>query len=296
MNLKTYFIETRPQFLILAVILGFLGTTIASFYGSFNLGYAILATLGLVLAHASVNTFNDYFDYRSGVDLATHPTPFSGGSGILSAGALKPQQVLRLALGSFLVASAIGIYFVFKTGWQLLPLLLAAGLLILLYTRFILCSRFPEWAAGLGLGILPVLGAYFVQTSAYVWPAVVASVPSGILVYNLLFLNEFPDLEPDKVGSRQTTPILIGNDKSATWYAVTALGVYVWIAGWVMVGVMPAWCLLALLTLPFTVKAIQGARNHRDMGRLVPALANNVLAVLLTQALLGAGYILAAVL
>ena len=50
---------------------------------------------------------------------------------------------------------------------------------------------YPEWSAGLGLGVLPVLGAYFVQTGTYSIDAVLASIPSGILVHNLLLLNEF---------------------------------------------------------------------------------------------------------
>ena len=56
---------------------------------------------------------------------------------------------------------------------------------------------------------------------------------------------------------------------------------------------MPVFCLIALLTLPFAIKAIQGARKYQDMTKLVPAMANNVLVVLLTQLLLGIGYILA---
>lgn len=58
---------------------------------------------------------------------------------------------------------------------------------------------------------------------------------------------------------------------------------------------MPVFSLVALLTLPLAIKAIQGARKPEEMNRLVPAMANNVLVVLLTQFLLGIGYILAVV-
>ncbi len=112
MNPKVWFLETRPQFLMLSVVLAFLGTAIAWYDGYFHLGHALLAGIGLVLAHISVNTLNDYFDYRSGIDLATKRTPFSGGSGILPAGLLSPAQVLWLGLGSFLLTVPIGIYFV----------------------------------------------------------------------------------------------------------------------------------------------------------------------------------------
>jgi len=58
---------------------------------------------------------------------------------------------------------------------------------------------------------------------------------------------------------------------------------------------MPVYTLIALLTLPFAFKAIQGARKYGDMKKLMPAMASNVLVVLLTQLLLGIGYILAKV-
>jgi 1,4-dihydroxy-2-naphthoate octaprenyltransferase len=238
---------------------------------------------------------NDYFDYRSGIDLATQRTPFSGGSGILPAALLNPRQVYWLGLGSFLLAIPIGVYFVLARGWLLLPLLLIAAICVLLYTPTILKLRWPEWVPGLGLGSLPILGVYFVQTSVYTLPVLIASIPSGILVHNLLLLNEFPDVEADKKAGRKTLPITMGKEKAGIVYSVLTIIVYLWIIGGVVVGQMPTFSLIALLTLPFAIKAIRGALKHQDMSQLVPAMANNVLVVLLTQLLLGIGYILAEV-
>ena len=293
MKLKFWFAETRPQFLLLSVVLAFLGTAIAWHDGHFNLGYAVLAGIGLVLTHISVNTLNDYFDYKSGIDLATKRTPFSGGSGILPAGQMRPGQVLGLGLGSLLVAAVISIYFIIATGWWLLPLLAVAALFILLYSPLILKQPWPEWAAGAGLGALPVLGMYFVQVGAYTAPAAVASIPSFLLVHNLLLLNEFPDTEADRKANRKTLPIALNNDRAAIFYAIFALAVYAWIIAWVAARVMPVWTLLGLLTLPFTIKAIRGARHHEDPARLIPGMAANVTAVLLTQLFIGIGYIIA---
>jgi len=114
-------------------------------------------------------------------------------------------------------------------------------------------------------------------------------------VHNLLLLNEFPDTEADKKASRKTLPISTGKAKASLVYSVLTLAVYLWIAAWVIAGIMPAFALIALLTAPFAIKAIQGARRHQEMTRLMPAMANNVLVVLLTQLLLGLGYILATV-
>ena len=296
MSLKIWFLETRPQFLLLSVVLAFLGTTIAWYDGYFNVGHAWLAFFGLLLTHISVNTLNDYFDYKSGVDLATRRTPFSGGSGILPAALLKPRQVLWLGLISFLLALLIGIYFIIVKGWLLLPLLLVAAICVLLYTPFILKTPWPEWTAGLGLGFLPVMGTYFIQAGSYSWSLAVASVPSGILVHNLLLLNEFPDTEADSVGGRKTLPITMGKTKASVIYSALTVIVYLWIIGGVIARLMPAFSLIALLTFPLAIKAILGSRRHQEMARLVPAMANNVLVILLTQLLLGIGYILATVL
>jgi len=301
MKLKIWFLETRPQFLILPVVLSFLGTCLAWYHGDFHLGYAILAFVGLLLAHISVNVLNDYHDFKSGVDLATKKTPFSGGSGILPGALLEPGQVLKFGIISFLLATAIGIYFVVVTSWQLLPLLVVAALCILLYTPFILKRNWPEWSPGLGLGSLPILGAYFVQSNEYTWPAVIAAIPSGILVHNLLFLNEFPDVEADSTVNRKTLPITIGMEKASMVYTALMIIMYLWIIGWVIVDIclpgkgIPVYTLIALLTLPFAFKAIRGARKYGDMKKLMPAMASNVLVVLLTQLLLGIGYIIARV-
>ena len=292
MNARVWFLETRPQFLLLSVVLAFLGTTIAWNAGSFNLGFAVLAFLGLLLAHVSVNVLNDWFDFRSGIDKKTQRTPFSGGSGMLPSRMMTPRQVFWLGMGALIVIVPIGIYFVIARGLDLLPLLVVAAICIVAYTPWVLKTRSPEWAAGLGLGTLPILGTYFVQTSEYTIPALIASIPSGFLVYNLLLLNEFPDVEADKTAGRRTLPITEGRKRAAIVYAATTMAVYVWIVVAVAVRQMPAFSLVALLTLPFALKAISGAMKSEDLSKLVPAMGSNVMVVLLTQLLLGIGYIL----
>jgi 1,4-dihydroxy-2-naphthoate octaprenyltransferase len=296
MNLKVWFLETRPQFLILSMVLVFLGATIAMYDGYVNAGYAVLAAVGLVLCHASSNILNDYFDYTSGVDLKTKQTPFSGGSGILPATLLTPRQALWFGVIALLLAVPIGIYFTVARGVLLLPLLVIGAICVVLYTPLITKWGWPEWAPGVGLGLLPVMGAYFVQIPEYTVPLLIASVPSGILVHNLLLLNEFPDAEADKTVGRKTLPITLGMRGAAIVYSSLTVLVYLWIAGWVIAGVMPVYTLLALLTVPYAVKAIRGSFRYDDMSVLGPALGSNVMVVLLTQLLMGIGYILAKVL
>lgn len=300
--MKKWLLVIRAPFLFLSLALAFLGASIAwyesrEFGGTFVLGYAFLAGVGILLAHISVDVLNEYFDYRSGIDFKTQKTPFSGGSGALPSGLVTPTQALWLGIGCLIAAALIGIYFVFAidTGWQLVPLLVVAALCIVLYTPFMLKMGWPEWAPGLGMGTLPILGAYFVHTGEYTAPAVIASIIPGILVHNLLLLNEFPDVEADMTANRRTLPIVIGRGKASVVFSVLTGIVYLWIIGGVIADVMPAFCLLGLLTLPLAVKAIRGSLQHQDMSKVVPAMANNVMVVLLTQLFMGIGYILAGV-
>ncbi len=293
--MKKWLMVIRAPFLPLSLVLAFLGTCIAWYYGAFHLGHALLAGFGLLLAHISVDVLNEYFDYRSGVDLKTQRTPFSGGSGALPMGLITPKQALWLGVGSLIAIVPIGIYFSFNKGWALMPLLVVSAGLIVLYTPFILKMGWPEWAPGVGMGSLPVLGMFFIQTGEYTTAAIIASVPSGILVHNLLLLNEFPDVEADASANRRTLPIVAGKRRASLFYSAMTVLVYLWIIGSVIAGEMPAFSLLGLLTLPLAVKSILGSMKHDDMSKLGPAMASNVMVVLITQLLMGIGYILARV-
>jgi 1,4-dihydroxy-2-naphthoate octaprenyltransferase len=292
--MKKWLLVIRAPFLLLSLALAFLGASIAWYESpdTFHLGYAVLAFVGILLAHISVDVLNEYFDFRSGVDLHTQRTPFSGGSGALPSGQVTPRQALWLGIGSLVAIIPLGVFFTLSIGWGLLPLLLVAAALIVLYTPLILKMGWPEWAPGVGMGSLPVLGAFFVHSGAYPPAVIFAAIPSGILVHNLLLLNEFPDVEADMTASRRTMPIVLGKRNASLIYSALTGLVYLWIIGGVIAQVMPPLSLLGLLTLPWAVKAVRGALGYQDMNRLVPGMVSNVLVVLLTQFLMGIGYIL----
>ena len=241
---------------------------------------------------SAVNVFNDYFDSRSKLDTKTVRTPFSGGSGAIQSGQLTEKQALWVGIVTLIIIIPIGVFFTVVKGWLLLPLLAIAIVCIILYTPFILKMGYPEWSAGLGLGVLPVMGLILSRQELTQSALLLASIPSGILVHNLLLLNEFPDVESDITVKRRTLPIFIGKKKAAIFYSALTILVYLWIIGTVIHRDMPVFTLLGLLTIPLAFKAIDGAFKYDDMSKLVPAMANNVFVVLLTQLLMGVGFIL----
>jgi 1,4-dihydroxy-2-naphthoate octaprenyltransferase len=86
-------------------------------------------------------------------------------------------------------AFAVGLYLTALSGPLLLPLIFAGGAAIYFYTTHFARWRVGELVAGLGLGSLPVLGAYFIQTGYFSFSAVVAALAPGFLTANLLMLN-----------------------------------------------------------------------------------------------------------
>ena len=286
---KTWILELRPQFLLLVPVCVFCGVAVSLYEGyPFNAVYFVLAFFGALFAHISVNVLNDYFDYKSGIDLKTHRTPFSGGSGILPTGMLRPRNVLFLGLGSLAVTIIIGIYFIYIM-WVILPVGLLGVLLVLLYTPYL--TRLPGITElvgpGLGFGLM-VLGTYVVQTEVYSAAAIAVALVSG-----LLLLNEFPDVEADRFAGRKHLPIIMNKGRAAGIYCLILVLVYAVIAGAVIADVLPILALLGLATLPLGIKAIKGVlRSHSDRDNLITVMGMNVQVVLLTPLLMSTGILI----
>ena len=84
MKFTVVFQSMRVPFLVLTVACVFLGASVAVFnQTTISLPILMLALFGALLAHISVNTLNEYFDFKSGLDFETEKTQFSGGSGAL---------------------------------------------------------------------------------------------------------------------------------------------------------------------------------------------------------------------
>lgn len=255
----------------------------------------LLVILGATAAHACVNVFNEYFDFRSGLDARTRRTPFSGGSGTLQADPEKAPAALALGILCFLITAAVGLYFVRTRGWLLLPIGLFGLFIAVTYTVWwvkhpVLCLAAP----GLGFGVLMVTGSHFALTGTVTAASLAASLVPTFLVSNLLLLNQFPDVEADRTVGRRHFPVLIGREKSAVIYGVFLLLPYLIVTVVVPLRMLPPASLMMLLTVPLSAKAFRLARiNVERPEALIPALGLNVVIILLTPALLALGLFIA---
>jgi len=282
----------RLPFVILAPACTLVGLGTAYWTtGQLNWVMFVVVMIGTLAAHISVNTFNEYSDFRTGLDSRTKRTPFSGGSGTLQAHPKLAPAALAIALASMLVSAAVGIYVAALRGLGILPLGIIGLFLLYGYTAWlvyhpVLCLLAP----GLGFGPVIVIGTHYALTGQYSWEAAVASLVPFFLVSDLLLLNQFPDVEADQQVGRRHFPILIGRRRSAGIYTAFLVAAYGIIVLGVVYGLLPPFSALGLLTSFLAVQAIRvTGKNAENTAALMPALGQNVLISILTPILLAIG-------
>ena len=285
---------TRANFLPLTLAIVSAGLAAAIYaHGVFNTFDALLVMIGALLAHASVNVFNNYFDYRSRVDEKTMKTPFSGGVDILVEGRMKPPVALGIGVACLFGAALVGVYFLTVTFYPLLPILAYGLIAICLYTPILSkIHALSEIVAGSGFGFM-ALGVYVTQTGVVDGTSISILVPISILVGLLLFLNEFPDADADKAAGRRHLVILLGTKRSSWIYVGGLVATYVSIFAAVAARVAPVTVLISVITIPIAYKAARITLNNYDqVAKLIPALASNVMLILGTILLIAVGFLM----
>ena len=280
----------RVPFLVLAPVCVFLGmSTVVANQASVNLVVLVLALAGAFLAHISVNTLNEYFDFKSGLDLETLKTPFSGGSGALPQNPEMVDSVLAVGLASSIFLFMIGSYFVWQFGAGIIPIGITGLVIIATYTGWINKHPFICLVApGIGFGFLMVAGTQFVLQGEFTplsW--LVAAVPF-FLVNNLLLLNQYPDIKADANAGRNHFPIAYGVKRSSLVYGLFTLATAGVIIALILTGHLPMLSLIALLPMPLAIFSFYGAVKHGEaIGSYPQYLGANVAVTILTTLLLG---------
>lgn len=257
-----------------------------------------LTLIGAVLIHAGTNLSNDYFDHLSGCDEANpNPTPFSGGSRVIQEGLIPARQVFSTAIACFILGGIIGLYLNISSGGNVILVLGVIGIFLgIFYTAKpfrIGYGSFGELAVGMGFGPLMVMGSYYVQARALPFKAFLISVPIGILIALVLFINEFPDYEADRSVGKRTLVVILGKKNAVILYHLLLSSVYLFLILLILFGYVPRLGILTLLSIPLALKAFSVAKNNFDrIYELLPANAATIALHSLIGALLIAGFIL----
>ncbi|HEY4822068.1 MAG TPA: 1,4-dihydroxy-2-naphthoate octaprenyltransferase [Candidatus Bathyarchaeia archaeon] len=279
----------RVPFLQATFVPVILGSVIAwQITRSFDWGLFLLTLLGASLIQIATNMLNDYFDFKSGNDLQVrHQNPFAGGGRILTAGLIKPSTHLLVSSSCLIIGCLIGLYFVISLG---LTQLFWLGLVGVVSSCFYVGPPFKlayrgigEFVVGLNFGPIMTLGTYYVQTGTWNVVPFLASIPVGLLIVAVLWINEFPDMDADKAVGKNTLVLRLGYARSIAVYVGLVALSYVLVIVYTLLRLFTSTTvtyatLIVLLTIPIAMKAIKGLKaNYRDPHAIIPANAGTIM-------------------
>jgi len=244
---KRLFLATRPMFFPASVLPVLLGTAWgARAAGELDGAAAVLALLATVLVHAGANVINDVYDDVSGTDPVNTARiyPYTGGSRFIQAGILNRAAMRRWGSGLLATAALFGLALAALKGPVVIALGLAGGALGVLYSvpPVQLSARgLGEVTVGIGFGVLPVVGAAWLQGGQFGSDAFLLSLPVALWVFNILLINEIPDMTADAAVGKRTLPVRWGRRGCALIYAATNLMALVTVLYAVGLGLLPLW-------------------------------------------------------
>lgn len=284
--IKVWLRAIRIRFLLASIISVCLGLAINVWQNkTIDVGFAALTFVGVAALHASVDLLNDYWDYKRQIDTETNRTKFSGGTGVLPEGLLKPSQVYRAGMLMLIIGSAVGAFFIFERGITIAVILGFAIVSIYFYSTRIVDSGLGEVFVAVK-GSMIVLGTYFVQSSHITPEPVIAGIVSGVLSSTVLFVNSFPDFDADKKHGRKTLVIMLGKLQAASFVCVFPLVIYGIIVSSVVFGIFPAITLVTLATIPMAIRYAKSLKkNYDQVQELVPVMQGFVTYSRITGAL-----------
>jgi 1,4-dihydroxy-2-naphthoate octaprenyltransferase len=294
-----YFFATRPAFLSVTLVGCVLGLASAYAGGASLDPLSAFLTLAFALvAHAGINVLNDYYDALNGSDAANDERrfPYTGGSRFIQNGLISVTATGVFGYALLAAVVPAGLWLTHQSAPGLVWIGLAGLAVGWAYSAppFKLMSRGLGEAAVACGWVIVVLGADYVQRGAFSWTPLVAGLPYGLHVANLLFINQFPDLKADAAAGKRNLAVRLGAERARWIYPGIAAAAHLWLAGAVLAGALPPLALAALASaLPAFVASRTLARHARQPALLDPAIRATIGAALLHGALLAAALFLA---
>ena len=192
-------------------------------------GFSFFVTIvGCVAIHSASNLVNDFFDYNSGVDT---PDNF-GAVNVLVRRVMSPVQISIEAAAAFALAAACGLYLALLAGSGAVAPRCADRL----GARSAYSHTAPPFAfKNRGFGDLQVMvsfalamvfGAFYVQAHTLSWLPVIAALPIGLLVVDILHINNLRDLATDRAAGITTLAIALGEAGAKRLHHLYVAGAY----------------------------------------------------------------------
>jgi 1,4-dihydroxy-2-naphthoate octaprenyltransferase len=257
-----------------------------------------LALVGGIAMHIAANTFNDYFDWKSGTDPVNNDyfLPLSGGSRSIELGLISERKLLTVASIALVIACLAGIPFLILRG----PIILAFGMVgafsLYFYTappiRLAARKGLGELFVGLNFGPLMTAGAVFAMTGTVTWMDFFIGIPMGLLTAAILWINEFPDIEADALTGKNNLVVVLGTERARWGYLLIVAGSFALVLIGVIAGILPLAALIMLGGVPLAYSATKILFRHYNERSLVKANSKTIMVHMVSGILFTVGLFL----
>ncbi len=229
--------------------------------------YGLLSLLGILILHMAANLFDDVIDYireKSAIDkgLKDKFNFQEGKCKYIFNGDLTIKNAFILCLILFILAFIIGVFFIYKCGFELLWLIILTAVLCLLYP--VLGSKgFGEVLIAIIFSPLLYLGVYFVMTGDVSVKLLILSISTGFLTVAILHNHMLLDYKFDETNRKITLCTISGNQFNAyILLFVFVIMAYVNLFVFFFMGKIGIVYLIPVLSLPLAVKLLKEMKNH----------------------------------
>ena len=269
-KLKEFFMCTRPHSYPASIAPVLFGATYALGYESkFSILKFILFLLACLLIQAATNLFNEYYDYKHGLDKVDS----EGISGSIVKGNLSPKEVMVGALVLYALAFGFGLILTFMTSVYVLLVGLVCMLAGYFYTGGkypIAYSPFGEVVSGFFMGTIIIALSFYFQTGYVNADIIAVSLPLFIMIGAILLANNIRDLDNDKESGRRTYAILVGRNNAIKTMAISFIVVYLLNVLFIITKYTSWWNLLVFVTIPLAIKIIKGFSANNNKKTMAP--------------------------
>ncbi|MDX8044789.1 1,4-dihydroxy-2-naphthoate polyprenyltransferase [Gracilibacillus sp. S3-1-1] len=262
----------RPHTLTASFIPVFVGTMLAVLDNHFRPLVFIAMLVAAMLIQAATNMFNEYYDYKRGLDNENSV----GIGGTIVRDGIKPIVVKRLAFTFFGIAVLLGVYICMASSWWIALIGSICMLIGYLYTGGpipIAYTPFGELFSGLLMGTVIIGISYYIQTETLTWQVIVISIPIAILIGSILLANNIRDLDGDKENGRKTIAILLGRKNAIYLLSTLMLISYALTAAFIIADLLPIYSIISFLSIPVARKAVQLFQANTTNVGMIPAMA-----------------------
>ena len=284
-SLKAWFLAARPKTLTSAMVPVMAGVAMAfTDYTAQGLHYrlfgwtpAVLCLVFALVMQIDANLINDFYDFVKGSDREDRLGPERAcAQGWVSLNAMKHAIALTTTLGCI-----VGLPLVYYGGLEMIAVGVLCVVFCFLYTTCLSYMGLGDVLVLVFFGLVPVCTTYYIQMHTLTWGVALVALAVGLVVDALLIVNNYRDIEQDRLSNKNTLITKLGKKNGQRLYlAIGFAGCAMAFAGmWLTKERAITWPLMGVYLTQhlLTWKRMVEIDHGKELNKVLGATARNIL-------------------